>query len=74
MTLAEMEAAYPDEWVLIADVDWDEEVDDVRGGRVVFHSADRDTAETRLVQLKLRSAGIFFLGPLLAPGIDGVIL
>jgi hypothetical protein len=41
MTMAEIEAAFPSEWVLIGDPQTDMS-QGIRAGRVLFHSKDRD--------------------------------
>lgn len=73
MTMAEMEAHYPKEWVLIVDPVHDERWE-VLEGRVVFHSADRDEVDAMDAQLRPRSAAVYYLGPLLGDGIDGFCL
>jgi hypothetical protein len=58
MTLAEMEEAFPDEWVLIIDPD------ETDSGAVAAHSASRPDVDTECDRLKPRSAAIYFMpGP-----------
>jgi hypothetical protein len=58
MTLAEMEAAFPDEWVLIIDPD------EADAGAVAAHSASRAEIDAASDRLKPRSAAIYFMpGP-----------
>ncbi len=73
MTLEEIEAAYPDEWVLLSDL-YPEDPTDLLGGRVLFHSERRDDVFERDKELRLPSAAILFMGPPLAPGVDGALL
>ncbi|MGD9634109.1 MAG: hypothetical protein AB7G28_06910 [Pirellulales bacterium] len=51
LTIAEIEAKYPSEWILVADPKTNDALE-VESGTVLFHSADRDevyrmAAETR---------------------------
>ena len=72
MTLAEMEARFPDEWVLIIDPAFEDEVSwEILEGRVMFHSPDRDEVHRVTMRLRPWSAATVFMGPVLAPGIDG---
>jgi hypothetical protein len=62
-TMAEIEARYPNEWVLVADPKVDR-LDDVVGGRVVWHHPDRDEFDRRLPDHPLDESAIFFAGVL----------
>jgi hypothetical protein len=61
MTLAEIEARYPSEWILIADPEVDEYLDIIRG-RVVCHSSDRDQVDRKAIELRLRSSAFHYTG------------
>ncbi len=61
LTLAEMEARYNGEWVLIADPELDEHLRVIRG-TVAFHSSDRDTMYEKAVELRLKSAATLYVG------------
>ena len=58
MTLAEMEAAFPDEWVLIIDPDESD------SGEVAAHSGDRREVDAVDARLTPSSAAVYFMpGP-----------
>ena len=63
LTMAEIEAKYPDEWVLV-DKPTVDTLDDVLGGRVVWHHADRDEFDRGLPSHPLADSAIFFAGVL----------
>ena len=48
MTVEEIEAVYPSEWVLLADPELDDE-GEILGGRVVAHGHDYGELESRLI-------------------------
>jgi hypothetical protein len=50
MTVAEMEAAYPGEWLLILEPE-SNEFNQLLRGRVVFHSKDRDEMYRKAIEL-----------------------
>jgi hypothetical protein len=50
MTVAEMEAAYPDEWLLILEPETNE-VQQLLRGWVAFHSKDRDEMYRKAIEL-----------------------
>ena len=75
MTRAEIESAYPDEWVALADCELDESYL-VSKARVVCHSAEYDLASEALAGTQSTSTGLLFTGwdlPLPA-GVGGYIL
>ncbi len=51
LSIAEIEARYPSEWILIADPKTNEALE-VQGGRVLWHSADRDEVYRKAVELR----------------------
>jgi hypothetical protein len=61
MTLAEIEARYPSEWILIADPEVDRHLDIIRG-RVVCHSKDRDEVDRKAIELRLKSSVFHYTG------------
>ncbi len=63
LTIAEIEAKYPDEWVLLADPEVRKGPKVIRG-TVVFHSPDRDQLDKRATELKLKSSAVRFTGKL----------
>jgi hypothetical protein len=61
MTIQEIEAAYPDEWVLLSEP----KVDDsgqMQRGALVFHSPDRDLLHRRMAELRLPDSGVLYTG------------
>lgn len=63
LTLQEMWAQYPGEWLLIAVTGLDED-DRVTGGRVLAHSPDRDAIYRRLLDVKGERVAIEYAGPI----------
>jgi hypothetical protein len=61
LTLAEIEARYPSEWVLIADQEVNAQLE-IICGRVVFHSKDRDEMYRKDMELRPKSAATFYAG------------
>jgi hypothetical protein len=64
LTLEEMKARFPDEWVLINEPQsTGNRVDDL-AGEVVFHSLNRDEVDQKAMELPaLRYIAIRYLGP-----------
>jgi hypothetical protein len=52
LTMAEIEAKYPNEWVLIAEPKSKRGSQAVLGGRVAFHTPDRDELDRRLDEFR----------------------
>ena len=48
LTMAEIEAKYPNEWVLIDRPKYRSQFQELLGGRVLWHAADRDEFDRRL--------------------------
>jgi hypothetical protein len=61
LTLAEINARYPDEWVLVVDPEVDEHLNVLRG-QVAFHSRDRDEVDRKALQLRPKSSAFIFTG------------
>jgi hypothetical protein len=61
LTYDEIKKRYPDEWILIADAELDEELNVVRG-EVVAHSKDRDEVYLKILAIKGRSFAIEYNG------------
>ena len=75
MTRAEIESAYPDEWVALADCELDENYL-VAKARVLCHGRDHDLVSDALAAAGPRDGGLLFMGweiPMPA-GIGGFIL
>lgn len=65
LTMAEIRDRYPREWVLIADIETDEEVNEVIRGEVLVHSGDREEAYAALPKFNhIHSIAIEYTGPL----------
>jgi hypothetical protein len=71
MSRAEIEAQFPDEWVLIEDPQTDQ-YRHVQGGRVLYHSKDRDELYRRAIALRPARAAILYTGTI--PEGTGVLL
>jgi hypothetical protein len=61
MTIAEIESRFESEWVLIEDPRTDEALK-VLGGRVVYHSKDRDEVYRKAVSLRPKRSAIVYTG------------
>lgn len=61
LTLSEMEARFKSEWILVEDPETDES-DQVVGGKVLFHSPDRDAMYRKAVELRPRDFAFLFTG------------
>jgi hypothetical protein len=71
LSFEEIQRRYPDQWVLIADVEVDEEMQVIRG-EVLAHSGDRDEVYDALSMGKGRSLTLEYLG--IPPGDWAVML
>lgn len=61
LTMEEIKARYPSEWVLIADPEVDEYLR-VKRGKVAWHSKDRDEIDKKALELRLKHAAFLYLG------------
>jgi hypothetical protein len=61
LTLAEMEERFKSEWILVENPEMDES-DQVVGGKVLFHSPDRDAMYRKAVELRPRDFAFLFTG------------
>lgn len=50
LTMAEIKAKYPNEWVLLHDLKCRRKWGELLGGRVVWHSPDRNEFDRRLAE------------------------
>lgn len=50
LTIAELKARFPDEWVLLTDPETTE-VHEVLSGTVILHSKDREEFDQKMIQL-----------------------
>ncbi len=63
LTLAQIEARFPSEWVLVADPELTDSLTVVRG-QVVWHSPNRDDVYRRARELRPRHSAILYTGML----------
>ena len=61
LTLKEIEDRFPSEWVLIGDPQTDE-TQRLLGGKVLFHSPERDEVDRRLLELRPSRFAFRYLG------------
>jgi hypothetical protein len=61
MSLAEIREAYPSEWVLLGDPRTDDDLN-VLGGRVLWHSRDREDVHRKAIEIRPGHAAILFMG------------
>jgi hypothetical protein len=72
MSWNEIEATYPDEWVLILEPDTGPDLK-VRSGVVAAHSKERDEVDQKVMELRPRRCAILFLGDPLPPEMIAVL-
>jgi hypothetical protein len=63
MTLAEIEKQYDREWVLLEDPYLDEKKQ-VAGGKLLFHSKNRDEVDQVALKLRPKHSAFLFTGPM----------
>ncbi|RKY62391.1 MAG: hypothetical protein DRP95_01630 [Candidatus Latescibacterota bacterium] len=61
MTLAEIQALFDSEWVLIEDPETTESLQ-IKGGRVLWHSKDRDEVYRKAREFRPKHSAILFTG------------
>ena len=61
LTLAEIEARFASEWVLLEDPQKGAALE-VQGGRVCWHSKDRDEAYRKAIELRPRRFAVLYTG------------
>ena len=61
LTIAEIEARFIAEWVLVEDPDTDDSLE-LRGGRVRYHSKDRDEVYRKAIELKPSRFAVHYTG------------
>lgn len=75
LSMAELEARYSGNWVLLLDPETDEQLT-VLGGRLFYYSPDRDEFDetvARLLRPEHREIAVFFVGPW-PDDVDGYLL
>ncbi len=61
LTIAEIEARFAAEWVLVEDPETNDSLE-LRGGRVRYHSKDRDEVYRKAVELKPGRFAVHYSG------------
>jgi len=61
LTIAEIEARYPSEWVLLDDLETNE-VQQVLAGKVLYHSKDRDEIYDKVMELRPKHFAVRYTG------------
>ena len=61
LTIAEIEAQFESEWVLVEDPQTNEALE-VQGGKVRWHSQDRDEVYRKAVELRPRRFAMLYTG------------
>jgi len=64
MTVAEIQAKFESEWVLLDDPETDESLE-VKGGKVLWHSKDRDEVYRKAREIRPQHSAILYTGKLL---------
>lgn len=61
LSMSEIESRFPAEWVLIDDLQVNE-AQEIKAGRVVCHSKDREEVDRRAIGLKPKWFAVLFAG------------
>jgi hypothetical protein len=61
LTLSQIEERFDSEWVLVGDPDTDDSLE-VRQGKVLWHSKDRDEVYRKMVELRPRRFAVLYTG------------
>ena len=61
MTIAQIEARFQSEWVLLEDPQTNEALE-VQGGRVLWHGKDRDEVYRKAVEVRPRRFAVLYTG------------
>ena len=70
LTWDEIKHRYPDEWVLVTDIEEDAEEPEISAARVLFHDADLARVDAEAMRRPPpRNDGVFFTGALVEPGV-----
>lgn len=63
LSLAEIQERFPGEWVLLEDPQTSESLD-ITGGKVLWHSRDRDEVYRKARELRPKHSAIVYMGKL----------
>jgi len=69
LTFEEMKERFPREWVLIGDPMSDDQLR-LKGGKVLFHSKDRDETDRKALELRPPYFAIRYTGPIPEAGLE----
>jgi hypothetical protein len=61
LLITDIEAKYPDEWILLEDPDTGDDLK-VKSGKVLWHSPDRDEVYQKAIELRPTHAAFLFTG------------
>ena len=61
MTVAEIESRFTSEWVLVENPEMNESLE-VQGGKVLYHSKDRDEVYRKAVELRPKRFAMLYTG------------
>ena len=61
LTIAEIESRYPDEWLLLDELETTD-APEIKAGRVLFHSKDRDEVYRKAMELRPKRFATFCTG------------
>jgi hypothetical protein len=64
MTVAEIQAKFESEWVLLDDPETDENLE-IKGGKVLWHGKDRDEVYRKAREMRPQHSAILYTGKLL---------
>ena len=63
ITLAEIETQFDGEWVLLEDP-YDNDRNQVAGGKLLFHSKNRDEVYQAAIRLRPKHSAVLYMGPM----------
>jgi hypothetical protein len=61
MTVTEIQSSFKSEWVLVEDPEMNESLE-VQGGKVLYHSKDRDEVYRKAVELRPKRFAMLYTG------------
>lgn len=63
LTITEIQSQFDSEWVLVGDPHTDESLQ-VQGGKVIYHSKDRDEVYRKAIELRPKRFAMLYTGTL----------
>lgn len=72
MSLAEIQTQFKSEWILVEDPETTEALE-VKKGKVLWHSKDRDEVYRKANELKPKHSAILYTGPVVPEGTATVL-